>query len=170
MNGRTNLLLIVLLAVCALSFWRAGQDEEPGERPERGGGDGAEVAGAPVAGSLGADRAGGERADPGAAAERPVHLLVLNGTAIDGLAHEIGMAVSLAGCVVERVSNAPHDRFARSLLVNRRLTPNRVARLAERLGGLPVLEERDPRTTEDAVLVLGADHERIRQALKASRR
>ena len=76
----------------------------------------------------------------------------------------------LLGCVVERVGNAPHNDHARSLLVNRRLDSKTAAALAGRLGGLPVLREADSRTTEDAVLVLGQDHEHLLRRLDQVRR
>jgi len=95
----------------------------------------------------------------------PIHLVVLNGTGRTGLAREISLGVALHGCVVERVGNAPHDRYKQCFLVNRRLKNIVAADLAVRLGGLPVISEADGRTTEDAVLVLGANYEQLLQHL-----
>ncbi len=64
--------------------------------------------------------------------------------------------------MVVEMADAPHDTFSRSLLVNRRLGDDQAAQLAARLGGMPVLREWDPRCREDAVIVLGHDHDRYR--------
>ena len=72
------------------------------------------------------------------------------------------------GCVVVAVADAPHDTFARSLLVNRRL-PDAAARvLASRCADPPLITEWDGRRDEDAVLVLGRDHPRVLAALAAT--
>jgi hypothetical protein len=150
-----NLILLALVVLCSLSLWL-------GRGPLREAGDGSagRAAPSPEVAEPPADPAGAYRA-----AEAPLHLVVLNGTGRAGLAREVGLALGRRGCVAERTDNAPHDGFAASLLVNRRLSRGRARELAERLGGLPVLEERDPRTTEDAVLVLGTDWGRMAEAL-----
>jgi len=94
-----------------------------------------------------------------------VHLVVLNGTPVPNLAGDFSLLVGGAGCVADRIDNAPHDGFARSLLIDRRLGEARAAALARRLGDPVLLHEHDAGTTEDAVLVLGADHARLREAL-----
>jgi len=95
-----------------------------------------------------------------------VHLRVLNGTPQGGLARDFCLLLGRAGCVAESVDNAPHDRFEESLLVNRRLGEDEAKKLARRLGDIPVLREWDDRTSEDAVLVLGLDHSRVRGGLE----
>ncbi len=97
--------------------------------------------------------------------DRPARLAILNGTRIDGLANTFGLSVPQIGCVAERVGNAPHRNFARTLLVNRKLDDATASAIAQRLGGLPVLKETDVRTTEDAVLVLGGDYEAVLRLL-----
>jgi hypothetical protein len=100
------------------------------------------------------------------AQQKPVHLVVLNGTGIAGLAREVSLELAVAGCVIERVANAPHENYARTLLVNRSLARDRAQTLADLLGGVTLLREWDDRGTEDAVLVLGADHRDVRDALR----
>ncbi len=107
-----------------------------------------------------------DRADPNDR-DAVIHLSVLNGTGVSGLAGEVSLRLDRAGCVADRVANAPHDGFARTLLINRRLDDDRAAALAERLGGVRLLREFDARATEDAVLVLGADHDRLDAALRS---
>jgi len=105
-----------------------------------------------------------------AAGEAPsdvVHLLGLNGTAVKNLAGDFSLLVGRAGCVANRIDNAPHDHYARSLLINRRLDDDRAEALAARLGGPRVIREHDGGAVEDAVLVLGADHDRLREVLRA---
>ncbi len=138
---RSTLFILALLGLCVLSLGYAllGGGEDPAPR------DGAGLA-----------------ADGGAP---PPHLVVLNGAGVRNLAADVGLALGRAGCLVERVGNAPHDDFARSLLVVRRLDSERARELARRLGGVAVVPEFDPNAAEDAVLVLGADHARITAAL-----
>ncbi len=95
----------------------------------------------------------------------PVHLSVLNGTARQGLAREVGLLVARAGCVAEHVGNAAESNSPESLLVNRRLSRARAEDLAARLGGVELLTEWDERCTEDAVLVLGQDSQKVLEAL-----
>jgi len=144
MNRLRNLLLVVLLAVCAASFWLARQPAA--ERTTTG------SAPAPVV---------LERP------ERSVHLAVLNGTREPGLARRLSRDLAYLGCVVVAIDDAPHDSFATSLLVNRRLPAAQVQWLAAALAGVPVVQEWDPRAQEDAVLVLGADHQRLLRGLPA---
>lgn len=137
---RRNLWLGLAVVLCAASLW---------------------------AGVRGRDRA---PADGAAAAvpDRPVHLRVLNATDQAGLARELGLALGAAGLVIGGVGNAPAPAPAATLLVNRRLPEAAARRLAERLGGLPVVREWDDRCSEDAVLVLAADWRRVREALAAA--
>ncbi|MFH1845221.1 MAG: LytR C-terminal domain-containing protein [bacterium] len=149
--------LLALLVVCAASFWFG---REVREQPAKNG--------ETLPDRLHVTREATIPASSQTPADdevSPVHLVVLNGTTRTGLAREIGLALTLVGCVTERVGNAPHTRFAHSLLINRKLTPVVMQDLAHRLGAVPALEEKDPRTTEDAVLVLGADFSRICEAL-----
>jgi hypothetical protein len=99
--------------------------------------------------------------------DHPARLAILNGTRVDGLANTFSLAMPVIGCVGERVGNAPHRKFARTLLINRKLDDATADAIAQRLGGLPVLKEMDARTTEDAVLVVGADYETVLQRLES---
>ena len=149
MKGSLNLWLAVVVVVCGLSFWfgkdlvlpTGAADESRESRPEK-------VLVAPVP------------------ASEPVYLLVLNGTDKAGLAREFGLLLGKAGCVTEKVGNAPHDHFTSSFLVNRRLSAARAEQLAAELGGVPVLREFDGRSATDAVLVLGQDAARLRDHLQ----
>lgn len=143
---RGGLLLLVLVCIASVGVWIVHGDGPPPP--------GVEVA-APVA----------EAPAARDARDRVIHLRVLNGTPEAGLASDVSLRLDRAGCVADRVANAPHDRFARTLLVNRRLDDDRAAALAARLGDLPLLREWDDRAAEDAVLVLGADHARVAAAL-----
>jgi len=158
MKRNVNILLLMIVAACGVSLWQAltgdpAADDATGdmtvapapppvERAEAG-------AGSPW---LGADAAN-------------IHLVILNGTAVPGLARDVSLALSRVGCVTQRVGNAPHQEFDRTLLVNRRLDAQQAERLAAQLGGIAVIEEKDSRTHEDALLVLGADYRVILQAL-----
>jgi len=150
-RGRRNLWLLLLAGVL-LASWYFGRDggsvSPPGPAPEP------DPEPEAVAGFQ------EDHADPG-----PVHLRVLNGTPRPGLAREFGLLLGRTGCVAETVDNAPHDRFPRTMLVNRRLDDDRARDLAGRFGGIPVIREWDDRTSEDAVLVLGADHVAVRRKL-----
>ena len=150
MKGSLNLWLLVVVIVAALS-WGFGRTVWSGadEGPTRG-----------------ADRVtddGGS--DDQDTPETPVHLLVLNGTPQAGLAREFSLLLGQAGCVVDQVGNGPHDRFAQTILINRRLTARRAGELARLIGDVPVLQEFDGRTAADVVLVIGADAERVRREL-----
>jgi hypothetical protein len=161
MRRTANYLLIVLLLVGAVSLWLKWADkprQDEVARPadvllERD-----DITPVPFAppDSVAAD------------GTAPVHLVVLNGTAQPRLAQQVGLAVTLVGCVTERIGNAPHTHFEKSLLINRRLPVKAAAQLAARLGGVTVIDEKDSRTTEDALLVLGADFDRVCRSLGLS--
>ena len=151
MSGRLNVWLLVLVAICGLSYW-FGKDLV-----------------LPV-GSTDEDTAAATR--PAVSydlteEESAVHLVVLNGTEEPGLAREVSLLLGRAGCVAESVGNAPHRRYAESFLVNRRLPDSRAKKLASLLGDVPVLREMDGRGSEDAVLVLGGDWSRLTSELGA---
>ncbi len=97
---------------------------------------------------------------------QPARLAILNGTRVDGLANTFSLATPVIGCVAERVGNAPHRNFVRTLLVNRKLDDATAGAIAQRLGGVPVLKETDVRTTEDAVLVVGGDYQVVLATLE----
>jgi hypothetical protein len=142
------LVLLLLICVASVGFWLLGSAADPsGPAPKES---------APV------------RSELGTAPVPLVHLVVLNGTTQQDLAGAMSLRLGGETCVVDRVGNAPHGGFARTLLVNRRLDPARLDRLAARLGGVPVITEHDPRASEDAVLVLGADHAAVLAALGGS--
>ncbi len=116
-------------------------------------------------------------ADPAPEAEptllAPVDSLVLmevlNGTREAGLARDVGLALASVAATAERFANAPHDSFPATLLINRRLSPERARTLAADLGGLPLLQEYDVRSDVDAVLVLGADFANLMEILDIRR-
>lgn len=148
MKGSLNLWLLAITFVCGVSLWLGGDlvrsrdtELESTTRPEVGPED--------------------------LTAFDPVHLQVLNGTAEDGLAREFALLLGRAGCVAEKVGNAPHTDFARSFLVNRQLPEARAAQLAAALGGIPILHEFDGRSAADAALVLGRDADHLREHLRA---
>ncbi len=149
MSRRLNLWFLLLAVVCGLSYWFG-----------RGHGRQAEAVATTPAVSPVPETAVSRVPD-----EQPVHLLVLNGTARKNLAGEFRLLLGRAGLVAEDVGNAPRADFDRSLLVNRRLAAGQARDLAARLGGVPVVREWDGRGTEDAVLVLGADHAELRRRL-----
>jgi hypothetical protein len=138
-------VLVVLLVICAGSFWQAQR-----ERGSKG-------ARAPQAATPAVAAAPG----PVDVAAGSVHLAVLNGTRQSGLARRLSRGLPAFGCVVVALGDAPHDTFTTTLLVNRRLDESTARRLAAALGGIPVVVEWDPRCDEDAVLVLGADAPRL---------
>jgi len=147
MSRWRNPLLLVLLLVCAGSWWWARREAAPVAAP--GPTTGTPVADLPLAAG---PAAGGDLAS--------VHLAVLNGTDEAGLARRVSRHLADLGCVVVRIADAPHDTFAATLLINRRLLPRDARRLAHRLGDVRLLREWDDRATEDAVLVIGHDHGR----------
>ncbi len=141
------MVLVLLLVICAGSFWQAQRSRISGPDP---------VPAAPELVPQQAPEAGGT-----------VHLTVLNGTRHSGLARRASRVLPALGCVVLALDDAPHDTFAATLLINRRLDEARARRLAAALG-VPQLREWDPRAAEDAVLVLGADAPRLLAALGES--
>jgi hypothetical protein len=154
-NRLRNLVLLVLVVICGASFWFARRSPDadavrPTPAPRA-------AEGAPAA----------EASPPGPQAT--IQVSVLNGTSEAGLARRISRKLSAIGCVAVQVADAPHDTFAHSLLVNRRLDRARLADLAARLGEPILLVEWDPRSDEDAVIVLGADHARVVAALDRRR-
>lgn len=153
-GGRWALLLVVLICAGSCVWWRLGS------------GDGTSTGHVMPAAAPPTTNAAA--AAPSRQVVPIIHLAVLNGTDVPELAGRVGLLVNRAGCVAERIGNAPHERYEDSLLVNRRLDDREVARLAARLGGPRVLREWDPRALEDAVLVLGADHARIEAALQGT--
>jgi hypothetical protein len=94
-----------------------------------------------------------------------IRLDILNGTAVDGLAGKIATAVGRVGAIAGDLGNADRDNQVQSLLINRRLSPEVANELARSLGGMNVIFEFDVRSTADAVLILGADHQEIQGAL-----
>jgi len=165
MKQPTNFLLLAFLIVCLFSFWYARSCMPDKVKPTTVRDE--ELKEVPVESS---NRPGSESITTWHEPENEslVHLVILNGTDIPGLARDISLALAMSGCVTQRLGNAPHTHYQHSLLVNRRLSSQRVNDLADRLGGLIVTEEWDSRTTEDALLVLGADYQRIRRALGLS--
>lgn len=153
MNGRLNVWLLVLVGICAVSYW-FGKD------------------------LLVTAVEGPKKATPPeiirdtfelSEEESAIHLVVLNGTNEAGLAREVGLLLGRAGCVAENVGNAPHRGYAKTFLVNRRLADRKAGELASLLGGVRILREMDNRGSEDAVLVLGQDWEKLTGALSAHR-
>jgi len=145
-----NPLLLFLLLVCAASWWWARHGPEPATVR----------APAPTAVVQRAPGAATPAIPPPAGPVANIHLAVFNGTGEPGLARRASRHLADLGCVVVEVADAPHDTFATTLLVNRRLAPDRAGQLAARLGGIRVLREWDGRAAEDAVLILGHDHAR----------
>lgn len=94
-----------------------------------------------------------------------LHLRVVNGVGVPGLARDFGLLLARDGCVVEGLGNAEGD-WSESVLVNRRLADSQAEALAARLGGVALIHQWDARCREDALLILGQDHPRIRAALK----
>jgi len=149
LKGRLNIWLLLLVTVCGLSLW-FGRDLVRNRTPE--------PTGEPEKIAAATDYSLEPR-------QVSIHLLVLNGTSETGLAREVSLMLGRAGCVTERVGNAPGLDVATSYLVNRRLSDTEAGDLARRLGGVPVLKEWDGRGGEDAVLVLGTDWANLTSAL-----
>ena len=97
--------------------------------------------------------------------EKPIHVAILNGTSITGLASDVSLAIAHYGCVVDAIENAPHSNFKESILINRRLDSEAALQLADRLGGVRLIHEFDGRTVEDVVLVLGADYKLVTDSI-----
>ena len=149
MKGRLNIWLLLLVTVCGLSLW-FGRDLVRDRTPD--------TTGEPEKIAVVADYSLEPR-------QVSIHLVVLNGTSESGLAREVSLVLGRAGCVTERVGNAPGLDVEDSYLVNRRLSDADAGDLSRRLGGIPVLKEWDGRGGEDAVLVLGADWADLTSAL-----
>lgn len=153
MSGRLNVWLLLLVGICGVSYW-FGKDllgtsfdvSREATPPED-------------------IRDKFELSDE----ESAIHLVILNGTNEAGLAREVGLLLGRAGCVAENVGNAPHRGYGETFLVNRLLEDRKAAELASLLGGVRVLREVDGRGSEDAVLVLGQDWEKLTGALSAHR-
>ncbi len=94
-----------------------------------------------------------------------IRMDILNGTNVDGLAGKIATAVGRVGAIAGELGNAERDDRPQSLLINRRLSPEVADELARSLGNVPVIFEFDARSVADAVLILGADHQRIQGVL-----
>ena len=153
-----RILLIVLALLCLASFcsgplMRPLYDRLVPSLAQRRAGPGSE----------------GLRGVDGPVSRTIVHLLVLNGVGIDNLAGDVSLLLDKIGCVGQGIGNAPHDRYERSLLVNRRLTEDRAAELARDLGGVGIVREIDAAADEDAVLVLGADYRIVLDSLEGAR-
>jgi hypothetical protein len=158
MKRSLNLLLLALLIICALSLWW-GRESIPWVSRRS-----SSASLMPKSTDVTPVTSAALRPAE-LVADEVIHVVVLNGTARTGLAREASLALSVSGCVTERLGNAPHAHYPLSLLVNRRLSPKVADAFAARLGGIPVVQEKDSRTTEDAVLVLGADYAGIFRAL-----
>jgi hypothetical protein len=141
-----NLFLLVLVLACGVSIWWAKGQPLPSWWDS---------------GEVRRDAPSLEESDPQLPAAQ---LRVLNATEIPGLAAEVALRIPGLGCVVQGVGNAAAWPGSPSLLINRRLPRGQALELAERLGGIPVIREWDGRGAEDAVLVLGDDHDRILKA------
>ncbi len=146
---RLMLLLVVLACIASVGVWAVHGD---GDRL------GSVVESAPR-------RAAPDKASD-AIPDDVIHVAVLNGTKVKNLAGDFSLLLDRVGCVADRIDNAPHDRYARSLLINRRLDDDRAAALAARLGGPPLIREYDTDAVEDVVLVIGADHVQLREILR----
>ena len=141
MRRPLNMWLLLVVIICAASFWAGRGVRIPFLESGPGG-----------------DSGRGQGFTPAGPEIPSIHLLILNGTDLGGLARDVSRLVTRAGWVAENIGNAPDDHHPVSLLINRRLDRETALNLAQRLGGLPLLEEWDGRGTEDAVLLLGKDH------------
>ncbi|MFH2053974.1 MAG: LytR C-terminal domain-containing protein [bacterium] len=146
MRRPLNLWLLVVVTVCGISllFGR-------GMLTVRG----------PAAGPAGM----AETAPWPEAGERGIRVQVLNGTRVPGLARDVGLLLGRAGLAPVGFGNAPPQQYASTFVVNRRLEDGVARRLAELLGGVPVIREYDGRSLEDALIVLGADHAEVKRVL-----
>ena len=141
-----NFWLFLVALVCGISFWVAS--------------------GAPLPGGLKIQTPEIVPTEnwTDSATEGPVHLRILNGTQISGLARQFSMLVADKGCVVEGVGNAD-GQWPHSVLINRRLPGDEAKKLAKQFGNLQVVRQWDARLTEDAVLILGDDAEELKKVL-----
>lgn len=146
MKRTLNLFLLVLVLACGVSIWWAKGQPVPGWMNS---------------GEVRSNALLPKDEDPQLPAAQ---LKVLNATEISGLAAEVALRIPSLGCVVQGVGNAATWPGSPSILINRRLPRGQALALAQRLGGIPVIREWDGRGAEDAVLVLGDDHDRILKA------
>lgn len=146
MRRPLNLWLLVVVAVCGISLL-FGRGMLTVKGPAAGPAGQAETAPWPEAG------------------ERGLRVQVLNGTQVPGLARDFGLLLGRAGLAPVGFGNAPPQQYASTFVVNRRLDDGVARRLAEMLGGVPVIREFDGRALEDALIVLGADHAEVKLAL-----
>ncbi|MCP4291804.1 MAG: LytR C-terminal domain-containing protein [bacterium] len=150
-----NFWLFLMVIVCGISFWLAAGSPLPS-------GWNLALPGDFDTNSLNAS--GGETP----IFEQPVHLRILNGTGENGLARQFSLLVAPRGCVVEGVGNANGSAagsWPESMLICRRLDLEKAEILAKEFGSIPIIRQWDERMTEDAVLVLGQDHAKIKAAL-----
>ena len=92
---------------------------------------------------------------------------VLNGCGEEGLAASTAQLLRDLGQDVVRVADADHHDYERCVLIERAGRPRLARRLAERLGGVLVVLEREEGSEVDLTLILGKDHP---TALTAPRR
>jgi crotonobetainyl-CoA:carnitine CoA-transferase CaiB-like acyl-CoA transferase len=85
---------------------------------------------------------------------------VLNGCGEEGLAASTAQRLRDLGQDVVRVADADHHDYARCLLIDRGGRPWLARRLAERLGSVLVVLEREDGSEVDLTLILGRDHSR----------
>ncbi len=146
MSRTLNLWLLVVAVVCGVSLL-FGRGMIPGRSPAPGPAGTVEPAPWPEVGGRG------------------LQILVLNGTRVPGLARDLGLVLGRAGLAPVGFGNAPPQDYASTFVVNRRLEEGVARRLADLLGGVPVILEYDGRSLEDALIVLGADHAEVKLAL-----
>ena len=83
---------------------------------------------------------------------------VQNGCGVAQLAAQTGRALSALGLDVVRVGDAESHDFAETLLIDRRGKVALTRRLADRIGPVRVVLQREAGSDVDCILVLGADH------------
>lgn len=86
---------------------------------------------------------------------------VLNGCGEGGLAARAAQHLRRLGQDVVEVEDAPHAKFAESVLIDRAGKPQMTRRLAVAVGPMPVLLERLAEPAADVTLVLGRDWESL---------
>ena len=141
-----NFWLFLVVLVCGFSFWISS--------------------GTPLPSILSTERTvlPAENSTERELFEQPVHLRILNGTEIAGLARQFRLLATGRGFVVEGVGNAPGS-WPETLLVCRRLGHEQSRLLAGQFDSPPVIFQWDERMTEDALLIIGEDHARVRKVL-----
>jgi hypothetical protein len=82
---------------------------------------------------------------------------VLNGSDIDGLGARCAARLRELGQDVVRVGDADRRDYARSMLLDRRGHARFSQRLAQELGGIPLLLEATEAPAVDLTLILGSD-------------